>query len=233
MNKAVVLSSGGIDSTTCLAVALNKFGRNNVCTVSIWYGQKHSKELESAKKISQYYQVPHYELNLSEIFKHSNCSLLQNSTESIPDKSYAQQIAENGEGKVSTYVPFRNGLMLSAVASLALSIYPNDKIWIYIGAHADDAAGEAYPDCSPRFVDHMSDAIYYGSGNQIEIAAPFVNCNKAEVVKTGITLNVPYELTWSCYKGGEYPCHTCGTCIDRETAFKLNGVSDPLWKEGK
>lgn len=233
MNKAVVLSSGGVDSTTCLAVAIQKFGKDNVSTVSIRYGQKHLKELECAKKIAEYYDVPHYELDLSEIFKYSNCSLLQNSTESIPDKSYAEQITENGEGKVSTYVPFRNGLMLSSVASLAMSIYPNDKCYIYIGAHADDAAGEAYPDCSSNFIDSMNEAIYFGSGKQVEIEAPFVNCNKAEVVKTGLDLNVPYQYSWSCYKGGDEPCHTCGTCIDRENAFKANEVIDPLCKEAK
>lgn len=231
MSKVVVLSSGGVDSTTCLAIAIEKFGKDNVSTVSIRYGQKHSKELECAKRIAEYYNVPHYELNLSEIFKYSNCSLLQNSTESIPDKSYAEQIAENGEGKVSTYVPFRNGLMLSAVASLAMSIYPYDRCYIYIGAHADDAAGEAYPDCSSIFIDSMNEAIYFGSGKQVEIEAPFVNCNKAEVVKTGLNLGVPYKYSWSCYKGGETPCHTCGTCIDRENAFKDNGVIDPLCKE--
>lgn len=233
MNKAVVLSSGGVDSTTCLAVAIQKFGKDNVSTVSIRYGQKHLKELECAKKIAKYYNVPHYELDLSEIFKYSNCSLLQNSTESIPDKSYAEQLAENGKGKVSTYVPFRNGLMLSSVASLAMSIYPNDKCYIYIGAHADDAAGEAYPDCSSNFIDFLNEAIYLGSGKQVEIEAPFVNYNKAEVVKTGLNLNVPYQYTWSCYKGGNEPCHTCGTCIDRENAFKANGVIDPLCKEDK
>lgn len=233
MNRAVVLSSGGVDSTTCLAIAIEKFGKDNVSTVSIRYGQKHSKELECAKTIADYYDVPHYELNLSEIFRYSNCSLLKNSTEAIPDKSYAEQIAENGEGKVSTYVPFRNGLMLSAVASLALSIYPNDKIWIYIGAHADDAAGEAYPDCSDRFVGHMSNAIYYGSGKQVEIEAPFINCNKTEVVKTGLGLKVPYQYTWSCYAGGQEPCHVCGTCRDREAAFSANGTIDPLCKKDK
>ena len=233
MNKAVVLSSGGVDSTTCLAVAIQKFGKDDVSTVSIRYGQKHLKEVECAKKIAKYYDVPHYELDLSEIFKYSNCSLLQNSTESIPDKSYAEQIAENGEGKVTTYVPFRNGLMLSSVASLAMSIYPNDKCYIYIGAHADDAAGEAYPDCSSNFIDSMNEAIYFGSGKQLEIEAPFVNCNKAEVVKTGLDLNVPYQYSWSCYKGGDEPCHICGTCIDRENAFKSNGVIDPLCKEAE
>lgn len=233
MNKAVVLSSGGVDSTTCLAIAVEKFGKDSVSTVSIRYGQKHSKELECARTIADYYNVPHYELNLSEIFKYSNCPLLANSTESIPNKSYAEQISENGTGKVSTYVPFRNGLMLSAVASLALSIYPNDKTLIYIGAHADDAAGEAYPDCSDKFISCMSDAIYYGSGKQVKIKAPFVNCNKTEVVRVGLSLKVPYQYTWSCYAGGEEPCHVCGTCRDREAAFSTNGAIDPLCKEDK
>lgn len=233
MNKAVVLSSGGVDSTTCLAIAIEEFGKDNVSTVSIRYGQKHSKELECARTIAYYYDVPHYELNLSEIFKYSNCPLLQNSTEPIPDKSYSEQIEESGEGKVSTYVPFRNGLMLSAVASLALSIYPNDNTLIYIGAHADDAAGEAYPDCSDNFVRCMNDAIYYGSGKQVKIEAPFVNCNKTEVVKPGLRLKVPYQYTWSCYAGGQEPCHVCGTCRDREAAFSANGTIDPLCKEDK
>ena len=232
MNKAVVLSSGGVDSTTCLAIAIEEFGKDNVSTVSIRYGQKHSKELECARTIAYYYDVPHYELNLSEIFKYSNCPLLQNSTEPIPDKSYSEQIEESGEGKVSTYVPFRNGLMLSAVASLALSIYPNDNTLIYIGAHADDAAGEAYPDCSDKFVRCMNDAIYYGSGRQVEIEAPFVSCNKTEVIRTGLKLGTPYNLTYSCYNGGEKACGKCGTCIDRLNAFHANGVDDPIEYEG-
>lgn len=142
--KALVLSSGGVDSTTCVSVAVEGFGRENVSTVSIFYGQKHRKELECAQKVAEYYGLPHYELDLSKLFQYSNCSLLAHSTEEIVHKSYEQQIAENGEGKVSTYVPFRNGLMLSAVASLAMSIYEKDDVSIFIGAHADDAAGNAY-----------------------------------------------------------------------------------------
>ena len=231
MKKAIVLSSGGVDSTTCLALAIQEYGKANVSTISICYGQKHSKELECAKKISNYYGVSHYEVNLSEVFRFSNCPLLAASTESIPDKSYADQIEENAQGKVSTYVPFRNGLMISAVASVAMSLYPEDETCIYIGAHADDAAGEAYPDCSLDFIDCMNKAIYLGSGKQVTIKAPFVKCNKTEVVKTGLNLKVPYELTWSCYKGGRTPCHVCGTCRDRELAFVYNGVVDPLCKE--
>ena len=98
---------------------------------------------------------------------------------------------------------------------------------IYYGAHSDDAAGNAYPDCSEVFKNAMNQAIYEGSGRQLRVEAPFVNLTKADVVKKGLELNVPYELTWSCYEGGEKPCGKCGTCIDRAKAFAANGVADP------
>lgn len=228
MAKALILSSGGVDSTTCIGIALTKHQPNDVATVSIEYGQKHQTELESAVKIAEHYHVKHYTLNLTDILKYSNCPLLQNSTASIPEKSYADQIAENGEGMVATYVPFRNGLMLSSVAALAMSLFPEDDVDIYIGAHADDAAGSAYADCSPEFVAAMSAAILIGTYNKVHIIAPLVNMNKAEVVKTGLALNVPYELTYSCYRGGAKACGRCGTCIDRLQAFASNGVKDPI-----
>ncbi|WP_370832995.1 7-cyano-7-deazaguanine synthase QueC [Acidaminococcus sp.] len=229
--KALVLSSGGVDSTTCISVAVEEFGKENVSTVSIFYGQKHRKELECARKVADYYGLPHYELDLSRIFQYSNCSLLDHSTEKIVHKSYEQQIAENGEGKVSTYVPFRNGLMLSAVASLAMSIYEKDDVSIFIGAHADDAAGNAYADCSEAFLDAMGRAISLGTYSQCHIVAPFASCSKAGVVKRGLELYTPYELTWSCYEGGDKPCGTCGTCIDRARAFAANGVKDPALED--
>lgn len=226
--KCLVLSSGGIDSTTCVALAVKEYGYKNVATVSIKYGQKHLKELKCAEKIAEYYSVPHYELDLSQIFKQSNCALLSQSTEEIPLKSYAEQISE-GHG-VATYVPFRNGLFLASCASLALSIFNNEKCKIYIGAHADDAAGDAYADCSLEFIDYINKAIKRGTYNLCEIVAPFVNENKAEVVKTGLKLKVPYELTWSCYQGADKPCGKCGTCIDRLKAFELNGAKDPIYE---
>lgn len=231
--KALVLSSGGVDSTTCVGLAVKRFGAENVSTVSIFYGQKHSKELECARKIAEHYGVKHYELDLSNIMQYSNCSLLAKSTEEIKHKSYAQQIAEDGEGMVRTYVPFRNGLMLSSVAALAMSIYPDDLTHIYLGAHADDAAGNAYADCSEAFTNAMFEAIKIGTYEKVLVEAPLVNMTKAQVVKTGLEINVPYELTWSCYEGGEKACGTCGTCIDRLNAFKLNGVDDPIEYEVK
>ena len=226
--KILVLSSGGVDSTTCLAMAVKEVGAENVLALSVYYGQKHDKEIQAAKKVAEYYGVRRMELDLSVIFAGSNCSLLKQSTEDIPLESYAQQIEEtHGEKPVSTYVPFRNGLFLSSAASIALS---HGCSKIMYGAHADDAAGAAYPDCSVDFVNAMNQAIYLGSGNQLTIEAPFVSLTKADVVKKGLELGVPSELTWSCYEGGEKPCGKCGTCIDRQRAFEKNGTIDPLLK---
>lgn len=225
--KAVVLSSGGIDSTTCLAIAINTYGKENVVTLSMWYGQRHDKELECAREIAKYYGVDHYELDLSKIFEKSNCSLLKQSTEEIAHGSYAEQ-QKGCEGPVATYVPFRNGLFLSAAASFALSLFPNEQTKIYCGMHADDAAGNAYPDCSVDFVYSMSQAIWEGTGRMVDITAPLVSKNKSEVVKTGLGLKTPYHLTWSCYEGKDKACGKCGTCIDRLKAFADNGVEDPI-----
>ena len=226
--KALVLNSGGADSSTVVSMAVEDNTYDHVSTVSVYYGQKHSKELECAKKISDHYHLDHYELDLSSVLKYSNCSLLQDSSEEIPNKSYAEQIKENGDGKVSTYVEFRNGLLLSAVASLAQSIYPDDNVDIMIGAHADDAAGHAYADCSEEFTSAMNTAIIIGTYRKVRVVAPLVNMNKTEVIATGLKLGTPYNFTYSCYKGGEKACGKCGTCIDRLAAFHANGVEDPI-----
>ena len=222
--KALVLSSGGVDSATCMAIAVEKYGSQNVIALSIYYGQKHDKEIEAAKKIAKHYDAEYMELDLTTIFSYSNCSLLKHSTEDIPEESYAKQLDSSDGKPVSTYVPFRNGLFLSTAASIALA---KGCDVIYYGAHADDAAGNAYPDCSAEFQSAISQAVFIGSGKQLRIEAPFVGKTKAEVVRRGIELKVPYELTWSCYEGGEKPCGVCGTCIDRAEAFRLNGIKDP------
>lgn len=223
--RALVLTSGGVDSTTCLAMAVDKYGKDNVVALSVSYGQKHSREIEASIKVAEYYGVEHIFLNLSEIFKYSDCSLLVHSESEIPHESYEQQIKKNDGMPVSTYVPFRNGLFLASAASIALS---KDCQVIFYGAHSDDAAGSAYPDCSEAFNKAMNEAIFEGSGKQLHIEAPFVTWTKKDVVKKGLELGVPYELTWSCYEGKDKPCGICGTCIDRKAAFEANGTTDPL-----
>ena len=225
--KALVLFSGGVDSTTCLGIAVNKYGADEVLALSLYYGQKHSRELEAARKIAKHYGVKHKELDLALIFADSDCSLLSGSTEDIPKESYAEQLKKTDGKPVSTYVPFRNGLFLASAASIALS---NGCTEIYYGAHSDDAAGNAYPDCSSDFNDAINRAIYLGSGEELRVVAPFIGMNKAQVVKKGLELSVPYELTWSCYEGGDKPCGSCGTCRDRIAAFRANGMDDPAMK---
>ena len=226
--KAMVLSSGGVDSTTCLGMAVEKYGKENVISLSISYGQKHEKEILAAREVAAFYGVEHLELDFMKIFAYSDSSLLKHSSEEIPEESYAEQLEKRDGKPVTTYVPFRNGLFLSSAASIALS---KECGVIYYGAHADDAAGNAYPDCSEEFQKAMDEAIYLGSGKQLRVEAPFVGLTKAEVVKKGLEIKVPYELTWSFYEGGEKPCGVCGTCRDRAEAFRKNGVEDPGLKE--
>ena len=221
--RALVLSSGGVDSTTCLGLAVSQYGAENVTALAITYGQKHDKEVQAARAVAAHYGVELIDLSL--IFQYdTTCSLLTGSDTEIPRESYADQLKKTDGKPVSTYVPFRNGLFLSSAASIALS---KGCEVIYYGAHSDDAAGNAYPDCSEAFNKAMNDAIFLGSGNQLHIEAPFVRLTKADVVKIGLELGVPYELTWSCYEGGETPCGVCGTCRDRAAAFAANGIADP------
>ena len=227
--KALVLSSGGIDSTTCIGIAIDKYGKDNVITASLYYGQKHDKELMCAKKVAEYYGVKHIEEDISNVMKYADnvCSLIKGGKK-IEHASYAEQIKTKGNGRVETYVPFRNGLLLSIATAYADSLFPDEEVEIYYGAHADDAAGNAYADCSPEFAEAMNKAINIGTYGKITVERPLINMNKAEVVKTGLELNVPYELTWSCYEGKEKQCGKCGTCIDRKRAFETNGVEDPV-----
>jgi len=218
--KALVLFSGGVDSTTCLGIAVKKYGAEEVLALSVYYGQKHSREIEAAQKIAAHYGVKLRTLDLALIFADSDCSLLKGSSEDIPKESYAEQLAHTDGAPVSTYVPFRNGLFLSSAASIALS---NGCEVIYYGAHSDDAAGNAYPDCSADFNNAINTAIYLGSGNALRVEAPFIGLTKAQVVAKGLELGVPYELTWSCYEGGDEPCGVCGTCREREEALRDAG----------
>ena len=223
--KALVLFSGGLDSTVCLGLAVEKYGANEVLALSIYYGQKHKKEMEASEKLAAFYGVKRITLDLGEIFKDSNCTLLEGAEEDIPHEDYSEQLEKAKGSPVNTYVPYRNGLFLSSAASVALS---NGCEVIYYGAHADDAAGNAYPDTSVEFNNAIADAIYIGSGNALRVAAPFIDKPKANVVAAGKEIGVPFALTWSCYEGREKACGVCGTCRDRIRAFRENGLIDPI-----
>lgn len=223
--KCLVLSSGGLDSTVALALACDKYGAQNVVALSVFYGQKHDKEIKASNDVARYYGVEHIYLDLAKIFEYSDCALLKQNDTDIPEESYNEQLKKTNGKPVSTYVPFRNGLFLSSAASIAIS--KGCEI-IYYGAHKDDAAGNAYPDCSKDFTESMAKAIYLGSGNSLKVEGPFVNMTKKDIVALGYKLNVPFNLTWSCYEGHDKACGRCGTCIDRKEAFRLNGLIDPI-----
>ena len=222
--KVLVLLSGGLDSTTALAMAVDKYGKDNVVALSISYGQKHIKEIEASNNIAKYYGVEHLYLDLAKIFENSNCSLLKKNNMEIPEGDYKSQIEKTGP-VISTYVPVRNGLFLSSAASIAIS---KDCEIIYYGAHSDDAALNAYPDCSKEFNDSINNAIYVGSGKKCRVEGPFINLHKKDIVKIGLDLKVPYNLTWSCYNGNKKACGKCATCLDRKKAFIDNGTVDPI-----
>lgn len=222
----MILCSGGLDSSVCLALAVKEYGPENVLALNIFYGQKHNKELIAADKIAKYYKVKNIRADLSSIFSNiEDCSLLSNSAEKVATGSYSEQ-QKNLKNLPNTYVPFRNGVFISLATSFAIS---NGCRYICYGAHLDDVKrGSVYPDCSKFFYSAISDAIRIGSNGMLEVIAPFVGKCKADIVREGIKINFPFELTWSCYEGREKACGKCGTCLDRKFAFAANGISDPI-----
>lgn len=223
--KALVLLSGGLDSAVCLSMAVKKYGADEVLALSVYYGQKHKKEMNAAEKVASFYGVERLTLDLGELFKESDCSLLEGSDKEISHEDYSEQVKKTNGQPVDTYVPFRNGLFLSSAAAIALSHGCSE---IYYGAHADDGAGSAYPDTSSDFNRAISEAIHLGSGKELKVIAPFIDKTKADVVAAGIEAGTPFELTWSCYEGRDKACGLCGTCRDRLLAFSKNGIKDPI-----
>lgn len=227
--KTLVLCSGGLDSTVLLHRAAKGVGPENVVALNMYYGQRHAKEAESAKWQCERLGITLYEVDMSSVFSFNPdcCSLLKGSSKELDHRSYGEQVAELGENEsISAYVPYRNGLFLSYAAAVALQLGCRT---ISYGAHADDSAGAAYPDCSPEFIHCQAAAIAEGTRGAVKMEAPLWNMNKSGVVAMGIHYGMThedFEHTWSCYEGGEHPCGTCGTCIDRKQAFRVNGIFD-------
>ena len=237
--KCIVSLSGGRDSATCLGLAVDRYGAENVFAMGFEYGSTHPQELERAQKIADYYGVPYQVVQINpDIFKGSTCTMLQGSTKEIQkDKSYAEILAEK-EGKVDTYVPFRNGLFSAFVAARAESISQqfNDDVVVMLGQHADDSGyyvdengvehldetKAAYPDCTVKFVRAFEEVVKISSVGRVHYDAPFIKMHKWELIKCGLTLKkpVPYELCLSCYDpvidldGTVTECGRCATCID-------------------
>ncbi|WP_290596329.1 MULTISPECIES: 7-cyano-7-deazaguanine synthase QueC [unclassified Archaeoglobus] len=217
--KCVMLLSGGVDSSTLLYYLLDKGYR--VYALTFYYGQKHSKELESAKKVAENAksrgEVEHITVDISTIHDLISFGALTGKEE-IPKKFYTE------ESQKITIVPNRNMILLSIAAGYAVKMSAKE---VYYAAHLSDYS--IYPDCRKEFVKALDTAVYLGNlWNPVEVKAPFVDMTKADIVKLGLRLDVPYELTWSCYEGGERPCLSCGTCLERTEAFMTNSAKDPL-----
>lgn len=218
MDKAIVLLSGGLDSAVALYLA--KKEAKEIHAISFDYGQRHNRELQSAKAIAKKAGVKAHQVVTLKLDQWGGSSLTDKSVE-----------VEDGDVTRTdipvTYVPARNMVFLSVAASYAEAIRAQH---IFIGVSQVDYSG--YVDCRQEFIDSMEKAINLGTvmgaekNQPIKIHAPFVNMTKAEEITLGTKLGVDFGLTWSCYRGGEKPCGTCDSCLLRAKAFAEAGVID-------
>lgn len=216
--KAVVLLSGGLDSTTTLYYVMKK-GFRPYCLI-FNYGQRHKKEISSAVRIAKELGIKYYVLKINLPWKGS--SLLDKSAK-LPEYKKNRKIIP------STYVPARNIIFLSIATSLAEVIGAE---YIFYGANQIDFSG--YPDCTKEFVNQFQKTIEVGTkvgkyGKKIKISAPLLNYTKEDILKLALKLKVPLHLTWSCYNGEKKPCGRCDACKIRQNAFKKLNIKDPVY----
>ena len=218
--KAVVLLSGGLDSTVCMAVAKSK--GLDVYPISFNYHQRHSIELECAKKVAAYYNVKKHliiDTNMNEI----GGSALTDAAIAVPEGD-----TERADIPV-TYVPARNLIFLSYALGYA-EVVGADAV--YIGVNAVDYSG--YPDCRPEFIQKFQDLADYATKataadhRQIKVITPLQKLSKKDIVLLGTKLKAPLEYTHSCYNGGEKACGTCDSCQLRLKGFAEAGIKDPV-----
>ncbi len=220
--KAVCLLSGGLDS--CVTAYIAKNMDYKIYALSFTYGQRHSRELESAKKIASSIPVEKhiiFDINLSQF---GGSSLLNTFKDSIPN----HPLEEIGREIPPTYVPARNTIFLSIALAYAETI---DAETIFIGVNATDYSG--YPDCRPEYIEAYQNMANLATkkaveGHPIKIETPLINLSKADIIRRGVELKAPFHLTWSCYRGGTKACGRCDSCLLRLKGFKEAGVKDPI-----
>jgi 7-cyano-7-deazaguanine synthase len=215
-SKAIVIHSGGLDSTTLLYhLRAEKW---EVKSLSVDYGQRHrERELAAAETICARLGVERRVLDLRSFVEFFGRNSLTDLSVAVPDGPYAKATIP------LTTVPNRNMILLSVGIAWAVSLKFDA---VAFGAHSGPHTN--YPDCSPAFAEAMDCAAGQCDDWQISVLAPFVRWDKAAIVARGVELAVPFELTWSCYKGGERHCGRCSTCLDRKEAFKKAGLIDPV-----
>ncbi len=207
MINSVIVLSGGMDSAVLLAHALDQ--GKTVEAISFDYGSKHNlRELPMAAGLCETFNVKHQVIQLPFINELFSSSLLS-SGEAIPDGTYMEANMK------STVVPFRNGIMLSIAAGYAESTKAAE---VLLGSHSGDH--HIYPDCRPEFNQTFAKAVDIGTDGQVKIRFPFSNMDKREIGDLGRTLGLDFTKTWTCYKGGEHHCGTCGACDERKYALR-------------
>lgn len=211
--KAVLIYSGGLDSTTLL-YAMRAEGHELHC-LGIDYGQRHRRELDAGKAICEPLGIEYRIADLSAIRPFLAGSALTDEIK-VPAGHYTDQSMRQ------TIVPNRNMIMLSVAIGWAVSL---EYDAVAYAAHAGDHT--IYPDCRPAFVEAMEKVAGLCDWRKIKLYCPFLDKNKADLVRMGAELSVPFEKTWSCYCGGAVHCGQCGTCTERREAFQLAGVADP------
>ena len=214
--KAVVLLSGGIDSSTCLYIA-RALGYKGLALI-FDYGQRHKREIESARAIAESAGFPSKILSV-ELPKSSAL------TDESSNLSKGRSIEEIASGISQSYVPARNIIFLSTAAAWAEA---NNFTHVFIGVHSEDAAG--YPDTTLKFISAFQDMIDKGTKKKPRIEAPLLNMSKKDIIKKAIELGVPLDMTWSCYDRGSSPCMECDSCILRNKGFVELGLEDPAVK---
>jgi 7-cyano-7-deazaguanine synthase len=188
-----------------------------VVCLSVDYGQRHSRELKAAKLLTDYYNVDHFVADLASVRPLFSGSSQTSANVKVPHGHYTH------ESMKATVVPNRNMVLLSLAAAWAESL---QYTHVAYAAHAGDHA--IYPDCRMEFVGALEAAIGIATEGRIQMYAPYIHISKTDIVCRGLTFNVPYELTWTCYEGGDRPCGKCGTCVERLEAFRDNNAIDLL-----
>jgi 7-cyano-7-deazaguanine synthase len=222
MSRALVLLSGGLDSTVCLAIAASE--ASSVTTVTVDYGQRHRVELASAAQVVAALGVEQLVVRLD--LSAWGGSALTDDAVAVPDHGATPSGGTSG-AIPPTYVPARNLIFCALACGIAESRHCDS---VYLGVNALDYSG--YPDCRPEFVAAFQQAATLGlkrgvEGRPLEFRTPLISLTKAQIVALGVELGAPLELTWSCYRGGAAPCGSCDSCVLRAKGFSEAGVRDP------